>query len=82
LQYVKSIGSHAPHALPLILALLMCAALCLTLLHRQAPDKGLPAPDVVIYLDLPVEKAMERGQFGEERYTLQNTAIRVLLSTI
>eukprot|EP00611_Tribonema_gayanum_P019618 TRINITY_DN3432_c0_g1_i4.p2 TRINITY_DN3432_c0_g1~~TRINITY_DN3432_c0_g1_i4.p2 ORF type:complete len:229 (-),score=62.38 TRINITY_DN3432_c0_g1_i4:257-943(-) len=34
----------------------------------KAPDKGLPAPDVVIYLDLAVEAAMERGQFGEERY--------------
>ena len=33
-----------------------------------APEKGLPAPDAIVYLDLPVEKAMQRGQFGEERY--------------
>ena len=31
-------------------------------------DKGLPAPDVIIYLDMPVEDAAKRGQFGEERY--------------
>jgi hypothetical protein len=29
---------------------------------------GLPAPDVVYFLDLAVEEAMKRGQFGEERY--------------
>ena len=33
-----------------------------------APDRGLPAPDCVIYLHLPIEKAMERGEFGAERY--------------
>jgi dTMP kinase len=31
-------------------------------------DNGLPAPDVIIYLDMPVEDAAKRGQFGEERY--------------
>ena len=31
-------------------------------------DKGLPAPDVIIYLDLPVEVSALRGNFGEERY--------------
>lgn len=31
-------------------------------------DKGLPAPDCIIYLDIPVEEAAARGQFGEERY--------------
>ena len=39
----------------------------LTLL-AQAPDRGLPAPDAVIYLELSVEDAMARGGFGEERY--------------
>ncbi|CAM9830209.1 unnamed protein product [Chrysoparadoxa australica] len=34
----------------------------------KQPDVGLPAPDMVIYLDIPVEDAMKRGQFGEERY--------------
>jgi dTMP kinase len=37
-----------------------------------APEKGLPAPDAIIYLDLPIEKAMLRGQFGEERYEKEN----------
>ena len=32
------------------------------------PDRGLPAPDCVIYLDLSVEQAMARGEFGAERY--------------
>jgi dTMP kinase len=34
----------------------------------KAPDAGLPAPDIVVYLDLPFEKAAMRGQFGAERY--------------
>ncbi len=33
-----------------------------------APDAGLPAPDVVLYLDLPPAVAAARGGFGEERY--------------
>jgi len=31
-------------------------------------DRGLPRPDCIIYLDMPIEKAAERGNFGEERY--------------
>ncbi len=31
-------------------------------------DQGLPAPDCIIYLDIPVEEAAQRGAFGEERY--------------
>lgn len=34
----------------------------------NSPDRGLPAPDVIFYLSLPVEEAMKRGQFGNERY--------------
>eukprot|EP01035_Chromulina_nebulosa_P019490 gene19490-25376_t len=34
----------------------------------KACDKGLPAPDCVIYLDIPVEEAAQRGNFGDERY--------------
>jgi dTMP kinase len=32
------------------------------------PDRGLPAPDAIIYLDMPIEEAAKRGDFGEERY--------------
>lgn len=32
------------------------------------PDRGLPRPDAVFYLDLPVEQAMKRGAFGQELY--------------
>jgi dTMP kinase len=31
-------------------------------------DRGLPSPDCVIYLDMPVEDAAKRGAYGEERY--------------
>lgn len=31
-------------------------------------DVGLPSPDCIIYLDMPVEDAATRGSYGEERY--------------
>eukprot|EP00262_Sarcandra_glabra_P006543 TRINITY_DN1887_c0_g1_i5.p1 TRINITY_DN1887_c0_g1~~TRINITY_DN1887_c0_g1_i5.p1 ORF type:complete len:231 (-),score=20.86 TRINITY_DN1887_c0_g1_i5:359-1051(-) len=34
----------------------------------KAPEMGLLAPDLVVYLDIPPEKASERGGYGEERY--------------
>lgn len=34
----------------------------------QAPDKGLPAPDVVFFLSLTPEQAADRGGYGSERY--------------
>jgi hypothetical protein len=34
----------------------------------MAPERGLPAPDVVIYLSITPEAAAKRGSFGEERY--------------
>lgn len=34
----------------------------------RAADGGLPAPDVVVYLDLRFEAARRRGEFGKERY--------------
>ena len=32
------------------------------------PDRGLPRPDAVLYLDLSIEDAMKRGGFGNEVY--------------
>ena len=32
------------------------------------PEVGLPSPDVILFLDMTIEQAIERGQFGEERY--------------
>ena len=32
------------------------------------PEVGLLAPDAVIYLDMPIEDAAKRGEFGGERY--------------
>ncbi|KAL8462787.1 hypothetical protein ACS0TY_033706 [Phlomoides rotata] len=34
----------------------------------KAPDAGLLAPDLVVYLDISPEKAAERGGYGGERY--------------
>ena len=34
----------------------------------KAPDAGLPAPDVVVFLEIPAAKAEARGGFGDERY--------------
>ncbi|XP_008228501.1 PREDICTED: thymidylate kinase-like isoform X1 [Prunus mume] len=34
----------------------------------KAPEIGLLAPDLVAYLDIPPEKAAERGGYGGERY--------------
>lgn len=34
----------------------------------QACDGGLPAPDLVIQLDMPVEAAASRAAYGDERY--------------
>ena len=34
----------------------------------RAPDKGLPEPDLVLYLSVSAEVARTRGGYGEERY--------------
>ena len=34
----------------------------------KTPDEGLLAPDIVLFMDLTVDQAMERGDFGNERY--------------
>ncbi|KAH9625336.1 hypothetical protein KSS87_003633 [Heliosperma pusillum] len=34
----------------------------------KAPESGLLHPDLVLYLDVPPEKAAERGGYGGERY--------------
>lgn len=34
----------------------------------KAPDAGLPAPDLVLFIDLPVEVAQARSGYGGERY--------------
>lgn len=34
----------------------------------KAPEVGLPAADLVLYLNIPAEVAAERGGYGNERY--------------
>lgn len=43
----------------------------------KGPDRGLPAPDVVVYLDLPFEAAEKRGEFGAERYEKEDMQRKV-----
>jgi dTMP kinase len=43
----------------------------------RAPDIGLPAPDVVLFLDIAPEQARLRGGYGEERYEKEEMQARV-----
>lgn len=45
-----------------------------------APDAGLPAPDLVLYLEVPVEVAEQRGEYGEERYEKREFQAKVRAS--
>jgi dTMP kinase len=40
-------------------------------------DKGLPAPDAVIYLNISVENAEKRGGYGNERYEKREMQLQV-----
>lgn len=40
-------------------------------------DAGLPQPDLVLYLHLNTDQAMERGGFGQERYEKEHFQNRV-----
>lgn len=42
-----------------------------------APDRGLLAPDLVIFLDITAEDAAKRGEFGQERYEKKEIQDRV-----
>lgn len=41
------------------------------------PDRGLPSPDVVFYLDISTTDAMSRASFGNERYEKAEFQARV-----
>lgn len=41
------------------------------------PDRGLPAPDAVVFLDLSIEDAMQRGEWGGERYEKEDMQRKV-----
>ena len=43
----------------------------------KAPDRGLLSPDCIIYLDMPVEEAAKRGEFGLERYEKIDFQVKV-----
>jgi len=43
----------------------------------KSPDAGLPAPDLVVFLDIAPEAAALRGGYGEERYEKREMQERV-----
>lgn len=43
----------------------------------KSPDRGLITPDLVLFFDLPIEEAMKRDGFGEERYETLDMQTRV-----
>jgi dTMP kinase len=43
----------------------------------KGPDRGLPEPDTVIYLDVDIEEAAKRSNYGEERYEKRETQQKV-----
>lgn len=43
----------------------------------KQPDAGLPLPDAVVWMELPVEAAAERGGFGGERYEKEDFQAKV-----
>ncbi len=43
----------------------------------RPPDVGLPAPDLVVFLDITPEKARQRGEYGNERYEKEEMQRRV-----
>jgi len=53
------------------------AAKGLPLAWCRAPDVGLPAPDLTLFLDLAPEAAASRGGYGEERYEKEALQARV-----
>ena len=53
------------------------AAKGLPLAWCRAPDVGLPAPDLTLYLDLAPEVAAARAGYGEERYEKEALQVRV-----
>ena len=43
-----------------------------------SPDRGLPSPDLICFLDLSEQEQRKRGGFGNERYEVSSfqTAVR------
>ena len=49
----------------------------LTIDWCKQPDRGLPKPDLVCFLDVSPEEARKRGGFGEEKYEESGFQARV-----
>ena len=43
----------------------------------KQPDRGLPKPDLVCFLDVSAEEARKRGGFGKEKYEESGFQARV-----
>lgn len=42
-----------------------------------APERGLPEPDAILFLDMSIEESKKRGDFGVERYEREEFQRRV-----
>jgi len=43
----------------------------------MSPDTGLPAPDLLLHLELTAKEAESRGGFGDERYEVSEFQVKV-----
>ena len=43
----------------------------------MSSDKGLPKPDIVIYIDLSIEEIKKRKGFGVEKYEIPEFQLKV-----
>ena len=48
----------------------------------RQPDRGLPRPDIVFFLDVSGEEAQKRGGYGEERYERKEFQVSFLFSVL
>ena len=46
----------------------------------RQPDRGLPRPDIVFFLDVSGEEAQKRGGYGEERYERKEFQVSFLFA--
>ncbi|KAL0483346.1 dTMP kinase [Acrasis kona] len=44
----------------------------------KQPDRGLPEPDLVLFLDIDVDEAAKRSEYGQERYEKKEVQKKVL----
>ena len=46
------------------------------------PDRGLPRPDIVCFLDVSGEEAKKRGGYGDERYETEGFQVSIFVNLV